>query len=646
MRHTWLVAGVVLCVGAAAAFGQATATFQALGNFPGYTGSSEGYGVSTDGTTVVGYGNAAGQVSFRWTAAGGMENLDGTSSAAYAASADGAVVVGGSGGLAYRWTGGTMTSLGDLPGGAVYSLAYDVSDDGATVVGSSNSTAGSEAFVWTAEGGIVGLGDLAGGLFTSVAYAVAADGSTVAGYSVSASGTEACRWTRDGGGTWVIEGLGDLEGGSFYGIAYGASADGSIIVGQSSSTAGYEAFLWTAEGGMVSLGDIEGDGVNARARAVSADGQIVVGRGRSATGYEASIWTPEGGMQRLQDYLATEFGITLPAGWVLLEAFGISADGSTIVGSARDPGGYTQAWIVKIARDVPPEANPGGPYVAGATSWSGASVMLDGSASSDPDNPEPDAITAYEWDLNLTYDSDGDGDPTNDVDATGPTPTAQFPIGQTDIALVVVDQDDLRSAPAVTTVTVSTIEVEIDIRPGDDTNTINLGSHGAIPVAFLTTPDFDASTIDPTTVTLRGEDFSDGLVKLRGKKQMPMADLTDVDGDGDLDLAVSLQDRVVIASNDLPRAPRCGCVTVRVQARKGLVGAVVRVLDPKGRPLGLRELNGAESCGGQAAPVAHFGLPVGQVRLSVCLSDGRVAQQTLDVQPTHTPVTVREAQFK
>ena len=541
MRHTWLVAGVVLCVGAAVAFGQPAATFQALGNFPGQTGSSEGYGVSTDGTTVVGYGSAGGQKSFRWTSAGGMENLDGTSSAAYAASADGLVVVGGSGGLAYRWTGGTMTSLGDLPGGSTYSLAYDVSDDGALVIGSSNSAAGSEAFVWTAEGGIVGLGDLPGGAFTSVAYAMAADGSTIVGYSTSASGTESCRWTRDGGGNWVIAGLGDLDGGSFYGIAYGASADGSIVVGQSSSTAGYEAFLWTAAGGMVSLGDLEGDGVNARARAVSADGQIVVGRGRTATGYEAFIWTPEGGMRLLQEYLATEYDVILPAGWVLLEAFGISADGTTIVGSARDPLGYTEAWIVKIVREVPPVADAGGPYVAGATSWSGASVMLDGTGSTDPDNPEPDAITAYAWDLNLAYDSDGDGDATNDVDATGATPTCQFPIGQTDIALVVVDQDDLRSAPATTTVTVSTIEVEIDIRPGDDTNTINLGSHGVIPVAFLTTPDFDASTIDPTTVTLRGEDFSDGLVKLRGKKQTPMASLTDVDGDGDLDLLVHLE---------------------------------------------------------------------------------------------------------
>ncbi|MBE3132683.1 MAG: hypothetical protein IMZ55_04365, partial [Acidobacteria bacterium] len=169
-------------------------------------------------------------------------------------------------------------------------------------------------------------------------------------------------------------------------------------------------------------------------------------------------------------------------------------------------------------------------------------VMLDGSASSDPDNPEPDAITAYEWDLNTAVDGPDEGtDPTNDVDATGATRTCQFPIGQTDISLVVVDKDGLRSAPAVTTVTVSTIEVEVDIRPGDDTNTINLGSHGAIPVAFLTTPDFDASTVNPTTVTLRGEDFSDGLVKLRGKKQTPMAELVDVDGDGDLDLVVHLE---------------------------------------------------------------------------------------------------------
>lgn len=35
----------------------------------------------------------------------------------------------------------------------------------------------------------------------------------------------------------------------------------------------------------------------------------------------------------------------------------------------------------------------------------------------------PGDIDSYEWDFNADVDSDGDGDPTNDVDATGPTPT-------------------------------------------------------------------------------------------------------------------------------------------------------------------------------------------------------------------------------
>lgn len=45
-----------------------------------------------------------------------------------------------------------------------------------------------------------------------------------------------------------------------------------------------------------------------------------------------------------------------------------------------------------------------------------------------------------------------------------------------------------------------TIEVEIDIKPGSDPNSINLKSKGVVPVAVLTTDDFDASTIDPDTV--------------------------------------------------------------------------------------------------------------------------------------------------
>ncbi len=52
--------------------------------------------------------------------------------------------------------------------------------------------------------------------------------------------------------------------------------------------------------------------------------------------------------------------------------------------------------------------------------YSGTNVRI-GYAYSTPGGEAP--ITSYEWDFDADFDSDGDGDPTNDVDATGPTPT-------------------------------------------------------------------------------------------------------------------------------------------------------------------------------------------------------------------------------
>jgi len=47
---------------------------------------------------------------------------------------------------------------------------------------------------------------------------------------------------------------------------------------------------------------------------------------------------------------------------------------------------------------------------------------------------------------------------------------------------------------------VVTITIEIDIKPGSDPNSINPNSKGVIPVAILTTGDFDATTVDLDTV--------------------------------------------------------------------------------------------------------------------------------------------------
>ena len=74
--------------------------------------------------------------------------------------------------------------------------------------------------------------------------------------------------------------------------------------------------------------------------------------------------------------------------------------------------------------------------------------------------------------------------------------------------------------------------VEIDIKPGSYPNSINLGSNGTIPVAILSNDSFDATTVDPATVTL-----ASASVRLKGKGT-PMAALEDVNGDGIVDLVV------------------------------------------------------------------------------------------------------------
>ena len=66
-------------------------------------------------------------------------------------------------------------------------------------------------------------------------------------------------------------------------------------------------------------------------------------------------------------------------------------------------------------------------------------------------------------------------------------------------------------------------EVVIDIKPSGSPNSINLKSQGVVPVAVLTTADFDAATIDPATVVFAG------AAPVRWT-------LEDVDDDGDADM--------------------------------------------------------------------------------------------------------------
>ena len=78
-------------------------SFAGLGDLSGGVFRSYAYAISADSSTVVGYSTtASGNRAFRWTEAGGMENLgslDGGHSYAYGVSEDGSTVVGGDAGF-------------------------------------------------------------------------------------------------------------------------------------------------------------------------------------------------------------------------------------------------------------------------------------------------------------------------------------------------------------------------------------------------------------------------------------------------------------------------------------------------------------------------------------------------------------------
>ncbi len=70
------------------------------------------------------------------------------------------------------------------------------------------------------------------------------------------------------------------------------------------------------------------------------------------------------------------------------------------------------------------------------------------------------------------------------------------------------------------------LPVDIDIKPGSDPNSINTKSRGVIPVAVLTTNDFDATTVDVSTVAFGPA----------GAAPAHNGHIEDVDTDGDNDL--------------------------------------------------------------------------------------------------------------
>jgi probable HAF family extracellular repeat protein len=255
-------------------------------------------------------------------------------SEAYGVSANGAVVVGMAENAArqrraFRWTQATgMQDLGMLPGGNG-SWAWGVSADGAVVVGwGTNNSVQYRAFRWRAAGGMQDLGTLPGGN-QSEAYGVSTNGVVVGRATNNTGQYRAFRWTVSNG----MQDLGTLPGG-IWSEAYGVSANGAVVVGRSSyydyDSGRYHeyAFRWTASDGMQNLGTLLG-GDRSVAYGVSADGSVVVGTAYDGTWPQRAFrWTASRGMEDLN----VTYANLLTIGSVLMEARAISPNGRYIVG--------------------------------------------------------------------------------------------------------------------------------------------------------------------------------------------------------------------------------------------------------------------------------------------------------------------------
>lgn len=324
--------------------------------------------VSADGNVVatVGYspGFVTGAVSrqgIRWTAATGTTEIQPNIPGNYpivGMSFDGSVIYGES----WRWTAasGAIDVLPWLrnPLGQQTRILFGCAWDGTTLVGVEGIYPNDSDMVRWPQGifgprqtlprspqfpegyfffnTISGDGQVLGGLARRPATSpTAAD--TYAAVIVTANG--ATLLTSESGG----EGVTSL------------SVDGSVAVGYTtfvgSSGPRLRAFRWDATSGIALLDTGVAFSDASYARATNLDGNVVVGDylviGQPNT--RAFLWTATNDFVDLRDELVVNYGLANElAGWQLLVATDVSADGRVVVGQGINPLGCEQAFVVRF----------------------------------------------------------------------------------------------------------------------------------------------------------------------------------------------------------------------------------------------------------------------------------------------------------
>jgi uncharacterized membrane protein len=253
---------------------------------------------------------------------------------AKAMSDDGSVIVGWDGysqinsKRAFRWT--DATGVQPIAFNDPFSYATGVSGDGRVIIGTTATTwdgFGEKAFRWSETEGTTYLGSItASG--RNVPAAVSYDGAFIVGTAFGHSGTQAYRWSAIAG----IVPL-NIPNGFSASVAADVTADGTKIVGQL-------------------IGDSSGVGFSGWSEPTTDFG--FQDPDYNAATRHAMIWDSANGTRVLKDVLVNEFGLDDQlAGWSLLSASSISADGKVIGGVGVNPDGNFQGWVVSLV----PEPN-------------------------------------------------------------------------------------------------------------------------------------------------------------------------------------------------------------------------------------------------------------------------------------------------
>jgi len=164
-------------------------------------------------------------------------------------------------------------------------------------------------------------------------------------------------------------------------------------------------------------------------------------------------------------------------------------------------------------------------------------------------------------------------DATNAVPLSG-TPDARYL--QIETTLQSVSGED---SPVLYDLTVQTayIEVDVDIKPGSDPNSINLGSKGVLPVAILSTDDFDARDVDEGTVDFGDPELPGIGIPIRSAEE-------DVDGDGNADLVLFFSVPELVESGALDEESQEALLSGETFDGVSIIGGdSVRIVPPEGK---------------------------------------------------------------